>query len=75
MVRILTLIPAGDLQTLYFLDRQTDGSWQFYNLTRVLNPSPLLTHLMTGPSYINRSVAMYRYIAGIQTDREPPAAP
>lgn len=70
-----TLVPAGDMQTLYFLERQPDGSWQFYSLTRVLNASSLLSHLVTGPSYVNRSVAMYRYIAGIPTDRDPPAAP
>jgi hypothetical protein len=70
-----TMVPAGDMQTLYFLDRQTDGSWQFYSLTRVLNASSLLSRLVTGPSYVNRAVAMYRYIAGIQTDRDPPPTP
>ena len=25
-------------------------------------------------SYINRAVAVFRYLAGIPTDREPPAA-
>jgi len=70
-----TLVPAGDMQTLYFLDRLADGSWQFYSVTRVLNASFLLPRLVTGPSYVNRAVAMYRYIAGIQTDRDPPAMP
>ena len=70
-----TVVPAGDMQTLYFLDRQPDGSWQFYSVTRILNASFLLSRLVTGPSYVNRAVAMYRYIAGIPTDRDPPAAP
>jgi hypothetical protein len=70
-----TMVPAGDMQTLYFLERQADGSWQFYSLTRVLNASSLLSRLVTGPSYVNRAVAMYRYIAGIPTDRDPPAMP
>jgi hypothetical protein len=26
-------------------------------------------------SYVNRAVAFYRFLAGIPTDREPPAAP
>jgi hypothetical protein len=26
-------------------------------------------------SYINRAVALYRQLAGIKTDQEPPAAP
>ncbi len=70
-----TLVPAGDMQTLYFLGRRSDGSWQFYSVTRVLNASSILAHLVTGPSYVNRAVAMYRYIASIPTDRDPPAAP
>jgi hypothetical protein len=70
-----TVVPPGDLQTLYFLDRQSDGSWRFYSATRVLNASFLLSRLVTGPSYVNRAVAMYRHIAGIPTEREPPAAP
>ena len=69
----VTLVAAGDMQTLYFLDRLPDASWQFYSLTRILNASFLLSSLVTAPSYANRSVAMYRYIAGIPTDREPPA--
>jgi hypothetical protein len=70
-----TVVPAGDFQTLYFLDRQPDGSWQFYSVTRVLNGSFLLSRLVTGPSYVNRAVAMYRDIVGIPTDRNPPAMP
>lgn len=70
-----TVVPAGDLQTLYFLDKTSDGSWQFYTVTRVLSVPFLLSRLVTGPSYVNRAVAMYRHIAGIPTDREPPAAP
>jgi hypothetical protein len=66
-----TMVPAGDMQTLYFLYRQKDGSWQFYSVTRVLNASFLLSRLVGGPPYINRAVAMYRYIAGIPTDRDP----
>jgi hypothetical protein len=70
-----TMVPAGDMQTLYILERQADGSWQFYSLTRILNASSLLSRLVTGPSYVNRAVAMYRYIADISTDRDPPAMP
>ena len=70
-----TMVPAGDMQTLYFLDRQKDGSWQFYSVTRVLNASFLLSRLASGPSYMNRAIAMYRYIAGIPTDRDRPPTP
>ena len=70
-----TVVPPGDFETLYFLDRHPDGSWQFYSVTRVLNGSFLLSRLVTGPSYINRAVAMYRDFVGIPTDRNPPAMP
>lgn len=68
-----TVVPTGDFQTLYFLDRLPDGSWQFYSVTRIINGSFLLSRLITGPSYVNRAVAMYRDIVGIPTDRNPPA--
>jgi hypothetical protein len=71
----ITIVPAGGMQTIYFLDRQMDGSWDFYSLTRVQNASVLLSGLVSGPSYLNRAVAMYRYFAGIPTDRDPPVSP
>jgi hypothetical protein len=71
----ITIVPAGGMQTMYFLDRQMDGSWAFYSLTRIQNASVLLSGLVSGPSYLNRAVAMYRYFAGIQTDRDPPVSP
>src|SRR5258706_6505796 len=70
-----TIVPAGGMQTLYFLDHKADGTWQFYSLTRVLNASFLLPRLVTGPSYVNRAAAMYRYLAGVPTDLDPPVAP
>jgi hypothetical protein len=70
-----TVVPAGDMQTLYFLDREPAGTWQFYSMTRVLNASLFLSRLVSGASYVNRAVAMYRHIAGIPTDRDPPAMP
>lgn len=71
----ITIVPAGGMQTVYFLDRQMDGSWAFYSLTRIQNASVLLSGLVSGPSYLNRAVAMYRYFAGIPTDRDPPVSP
>jgi len=58
----------------WLLDHRPDRSWDFYSLTRILNASLILPRLVTGPSYVNRAVAMYRYIVGIPTDRDPPAS-
>ena len=72
---ILTYAAPGSFQTWYFLDRDGDGAWRFYSLTRVLYASSLLRGVIPDKSYINRSVAMYRHFLGLRTDRDPPAAP
>jgi hypothetical protein len=70
---MITLYAPGDLQTLYIIERRALGLWNFYSLTRTRMASSLLP---TGSeaSYINRSVAFYRHVAGIPTDQEPPGA-
>ncbi len=70
---IITLFEPGEMQTVYFIERRAPGVWGFYSLTRVRMASSLLP---TGSdaSYINRSAAQFRHIAGIPTDQEPPAA-
>ena len=71
----LSVVPAGGVRTLYFLDRQRDGSWRFYSLSRVSEVSSLLFRFVSPASYVNRAVAMYRHLAEIPPDRDPPAAP
>ena len=63
----------GEARTLYFLERESDGVWRFYSMTRT---GPGASSLATGhdASSINRAVALYRHLAGIPTDQEPPAA-
>ncbi|SRR5258706_3278228 len=70
-----TFAAPGNVQTWYFIDREADGSWRFYSLTRVLYASSFFVRLVSGESYMNRAVAMYRHLAGIPTDREPPNGP
>jgi hypothetical protein len=70
---LVTLFEPGEMQTVYIVERRAPGIWGFYSLTRVRMASILLP---TGSdaSYINRSVALFRHVAGIPTDKEPPAA-
>jgi hypothetical protein len=70
---MVTLYSPGDLQTVYFIERRAPGVWNFYSLTRTRMASRMMP---TGSeaSYINRSVAFYRHVAGIPTDLEPPGA-
>jgi len=70
----IELFAPGTYQFLYFLEREAPGTWRYYGLMRT---GPASRFLLRGyeASYVNRMVAIYRHLAGIPTDREPPAAP
>ena len=71
----LTLFHPGEMQSIYFLDRESDDVWRYYSITRIgRNASRLATGPGHASSSINRAVAFYRSLAGIPTDQEPPAA-
>jgi hypothetical protein len=65
----------GEIQAVYFLDREpeTEDVWRFYNISRT---GPGASSLAIGhdASSINRAVALYRHLARIPTDQEPPPA-
>ena len=67
------LAGPGDLQALYFLERLTPGEWGYYGLART---GAGASSLLEGheASYVNRAVALFRYLAGVPTAQEPPAA-
>jgi hypothetical protein len=71
----ISFAAPDDVQTWYFLEHETGNSWRFYSFTRVLYASRFFSDVVPNASYINRAVAMYRYIIGAPTDRDPPAAP
>ena len=70
------LIPVfhpGEMQSAYFLDRETDSVWRFYGMLRTSrNANGLIA--ANQPSAINRAQALYRSLVGIPTSQEPPAA-
>jgi hypothetical protein len=69
----VTLFHPGDMQSIYFLDRESADVWRYYSIARTgRNASRLATG--HAASSINRAVAFYRALAGIPTDQEPPAA-
>jgi hypothetical protein len=69
----LTLFRPGEMQSIYFLDRESDNVWRYYSIARTgRNASRLATGHES--SSINRAVAFYRSLAGIPGDQEPPAA-
>jgi hypothetical protein len=71
---LVPLAGPGDLQALYFLEYLASGEWGYYSLARTGTGA---SALLTGheASYVNRAVALFRHLAGLPTDQEPPAAP
>jgi len=69
----VTLFRPGEMQSIYFLDRESDNVWRYYSFARTGRNA---SRLATGheASSINRAVAFYRSLTGIPTDQEPPAA-
>jgi hypothetical protein len=71
---LLPMFPPGGMQTITFLDRESQDVCRYYSITRTGRNANLLI-AGNEASSINRAVAFYRYLAGIPTDREPPASP
>ena len=69
----ITLFHPGEMQAIYFLDRESENVWRYYSIVRTgKNASGLTTG--NESSAINRAVAFYRSLVGIPTNQEPPAA-
>ncbi|MDP2330072.1 MAG: hypothetical protein Q8M19_05170 [Reyranella sp.] len=73
-IAILTAFEPGALQTVAFLDKRGPGLCSYYQLIRA-GAGASAVALRSDASYVNRLAALYRYAAGIPTDRESPAAP
>ena len=70
---IVPLFHPGEMQSIYYLDRESEDVWRYYGMARTGKNASSLT-IGHEASWINRSVAFYRHVAGIPTDQEPPAA-
>jgi hypothetical protein len=63
----------GELQSMYFLDRESDKVWRYYSIVRTgKNANGLIAG--NESSSVNRAVAFYRYLVGIPATQEPPGA-
>lgn len=69
----LPLFQPSDIQSICFLDRESKDVWRYYSVMRMPKQSAILT-LGHNASLINRAVALFRYLAAIPADQEPPAA-
>jgi hypothetical protein len=69
----ITLFHPGEIQSAYFLDRESRDVWRYYSIVRTgTNANSLFAG--NESSAVNRAVAFYRHLVGIPTDQEPPAA-
>jgi hypothetical protein len=69
----IPLFRPGELQSIYFLDRESENVWCYYSIVRTgMNANRMIAG--NESSAVNRAVAFYRYLVGIPADREPPAA-
>lgn len=71
---LLTLFAPGAIQTLTCVEQISPGVWGAFLLVRTGAGASALA-IGHDASYVNRAVAIYRHLAGIPTDEEPPAAP
>ena len=69
----IPIFQPGEMQSIYFLDRESDNVWRYYSIMRTGKDA---SQLIAGnrSSSVNRAVAFYRHLVGIPTDQEPPAA-
>ena len=69
----IPLSPPGEIQSICFLERESKDVWRYYSLVRTGKQA---SALMSGhdASLVNRAVALYRHLAGIPADKEPPAS-
>jgi len=70
----LTLFKPGALQSILVIEHVAPGIFTVFVLNRSGDGASVLTAGHES-SYINRAAAVYRQLAGIKTNQEPPAAP
>jgi hypothetical protein len=70
----IPIFHPGELQSIYFFERESQDVWRYYSIVRTSKTSSPLTG-GNEASAINRAVAFYRYLTGIPLDQEPPASP
>jgi hypothetical protein len=69
----IPILHPGELQSMYFLDRESDKVWRYYSIVRTgKNANGLIAG--NESSSVNRALAFYRSLVGIPSTQEPPGA-
>jgi hypothetical protein len=69
---LMTIFKPGALQSLLIIQRQAPGLYGAYIVSRSGEGTSMLA-AGHDDSYVSRASALYRALAGIKTDQEPPA--
>jgi hypothetical protein len=69
-VFIFTAFDAGDLKSTYVFERLSSAVWGYYSLSGAREGLALIGN--HDSSYLNRALAIYRHLAGIPGNQEPP---
>jgi hypothetical protein len=71
-VFIFTAYDAGDLKSTYVFERLSPAVWGYYSLSGAREGLAFVGN--HDSSYLNRALAIYRHLAGIPGNQEPPLA-
>lgn len=67
----MEVLPVDGLQTVLLLEREEARVWRYWSIMRATIEAPDFM-LPSAASYANRSAAIFRYVAALPTDAEPP---
>jgi hypothetical protein len=69
----ISIAAPGSLSSMTAVRRAGPDTFDYYSLS-AMALNPLAAAMMSDSQHVNRAVATYRYVAGIPSDRDPPAA-
>jgi hypothetical protein len=69
---VVTVFDTGDIRSTYILEKIAPGRWGCYAMTELLEGMMVIGN--HDDAYMTRNVAIFRYLAGIPTDQDPPPA-
>ena len=67
----VTLFAPRSLINVHMFKRLEDGTWGYRGLAAVRDGLMIEGH---EDSFVNRAAAVYRFLAGVPADRDPPLA-
>jgi hypothetical protein len=71
---VIPIFGPHQIRTAFFFDQESPGVWDFYSLLRVGDRASFVGSGHDA-SFLNRAIGLYRHVAGIPTDLDPPAMP